>query len=119
MVLMKQAHEAIFSAEQTTLANAGSPKYQPEVKDVEAKVSTLKDKIVQSTWHRNELKDSIEDLKTAHAKLNGKVEDEQRKVEAAKLVEEKKEQEDRKKKAEEAKRKKHGFVNLDKGDHEE
>ena len=100
---MKAAHEAIFSAEQTTLANAGSPKYQPEVKDVEAKVSTLKNKIVQSTWHRNELKDSIEDLKTAHAKLNGKVEDEQRKVEAAKLVEEKKEQEARKKQAEEEK----------------
>ena len=92
MVLMKEAHEAIFSAQQTTLANAGSPKYQPEVKDVEAKVSTLKDKIVQSTWHRNELKDSIEDLKTAHAKLNGKVEDEW-KVEAAKLVEKKQDRE--------------------------
>lgn len=106
---MKEAHEAIFSAEQTTLVNAGSPKYQPEVKDVEAKVSKLKDSIVQPTWHRNELKDSIEDLKTAHAKLNRKVEDERKKVEAAKLVEEKKEQEDRRKQAEEAKRKKHGF----------
>lgn len=115
---MKEAHEAIFSAERTTLANVGSPKYQPEVKDVEAKVSTLKNKIVQPTWHRNELKDLIEDLKTAHAKLNGKVGDEQREVEAAKLVEEK-EQEDRRKQAEEAGRKKHEFMNLDKGEHEE
>ena len=66
--------------------------------------------------HRNELKDSIEDLKTALAKLNRKVEDQRKKVEAAKLVEERK-QEDRKKQVEEAKRKKHRFVNLDKGDH--
>ena len=97
--MVKEAHETIFSAEQTTLANAGSPKYQPEVKGVEAKVSTLKDKIVQPTWYRNELKHSIEDLKTAHAKLNGKIEDERKKVEAAKLVEEKK-QKDREKQAE-------------------
>ncbi|OCL05081.1 hypothetical protein AOQ84DRAFT_104071 [Glonium stellatum] len=111
---MKEAHDAIFSAEQTTLANAGSSKYQPEVEEVEAKASTLKDKIIQPTWHRNELKDSIEDLKTAHAKLNGKVEEERKKIEAAKLAEETK-QEDRKKQTEETEKKKHGFVNLNKG----
>ena len=75
---MKEAHEAVFSAEHATLANAGSPGYQPKVRGVEAKVLTLKD--------------LIEDPKTAHAKLNGKVEDEW-KVEAAKLVEKKQDRE--------------------------
>lgn len=110
---MKEAHEAIFSAEQSTIWGAASGKYSSEIQEVEAKVTSLKDKILQPSWKKNEMKTLIEDLKTAHAKLNGKIEEE-RKGEAsramvAKVDDQKQKQEDKMKQAEEAERKKHGL----------
>lgn len=66
-VLMKEAHEAIFSAEKDIVEQAGSP--GPEVGKIEEKTAELKSLVLQPTWRANEINSAIEGVRQARVRL--------------------------------------------------
>ncbi|TKA58768.1 hypothetical protein B0A49_12021 [Cryomyces minteri] len=70
-ILMKEAHDAIFSADNTVLSHSDLP--DSETNLIQEKVDILKELILQQPWHKEEVHTAIGELRTAHTQLNGKL----------------------------------------------
>ncbi|KAI9694937.1 MAG: hypothetical protein M1822_000554 [Bathelium mastoideum] len=94
-VLLKEAQDAIFKAQDSTMKYAGTAEVNHELTETDEKLSRLKELVLQSSWKKDDVKESIEELRSAHASLKEKVE----------VVEEKKKKEEEEEaKAEEEKK---------------
>ncbi|KAL9086596.1 MAG: hypothetical protein Q9165_007039 [Trypethelium subeluteriae] len=88
-VLMKEAQDAIFKAQDTTLKYTGTSEVENELTETDEKLSRLKELVLQSSWKKSEVKDSIDELRQAHALLSEKVEilEDKKKAEAEEVKE--------------------------------
>ncbi|KAI9706187.1 MAG: hypothetical protein M1820_004948 [Bogoriella megaspora] len=74
-VLMKEAQDAIFKAQDTTLKYTGTSDVEDQLADTDEKLSKLKDLVLQSSWRKSDVKDSIDNLRHAHAHLKEKLDE--------------------------------------------
>ena len=73
-ILMKEAQDAIFKAQDTTMKYSGTSEVEQEIIETDEKLSRLKELVLQSSWKKDDVKDSIDELRQAHASLAEKVE---------------------------------------------
>ena len=71
---MKEAQDAIFKAQDTTMKYTGMSEVVHEVTETDEKLSRLKELVLDSSWKKNDVKDAIDELRSAHASLKEKLE---------------------------------------------
>lgn len=90
-ILMKEAHETIFSAEKDIVEQAGT--FNPEVNKVEEKTAELKTLVLQPTWRTDEINSAIEGVRQARVKLQEKLREVEAETEKMRIAETKAEEE--------------------------
>ena len=72
-VLIKEAHDLIFTAERTTFINSAPHKVEKDSKEVDAVIAMLKEKLVEEQFKPDQVRALIEELRIKHTELLTKI----------------------------------------------